>query len=87
MTKYPFTVFFEFSLPDYDAVSIGIAPSELRRVIHARWADGNMITGVEVFRAVWDAVSLGALTRLSRLTLTSLSSYDPMPDLRVTGSG
>ena len=60
--------FCDFSCPDYDAVSIGFAPSELGRVIHARWADGSVITGVDVFRAMWEAVGLGLLAKLSRLT-------------------
>jgi len=61
--------FCDFSRPDYDAASIGFAPSELARVIHARWADGSFITGVEVFRAMWEAVGLGLLAKLSRLSL------------------
>jgi predicted DCC family thiol-disulfide oxidoreductase YuxK len=61
-------VFCDFSCSDYDPTSMGFAPSELSRVIHARWADGSVITGVEVFRAVWEAVGLGALARLSRLS-------------------
>ena len=61
--------FCDFSRPDYDATSIAFAPSELGRVIHARWADGSVITGVEVFRAMWEAVGLGILARLSRLSL------------------
>ena len=59
--------FCDFSHPDYDAASIGVAPAELGRVIHARWADGSVITGVEVFRAMWEAVGLGFLATLSRL--------------------
>jgi predicted DCC family thiol-disulfide oxidoreductase YuxK len=61
--------FCDFSRPDYDTASINISPAELGKVIHARWADGNVITGVEVFRAMWDAVGLGVLARLSRLSL------------------
>jgi len=59
----------DFSRPDYDTASIGFAPSELGRVIHARWADGSVITGVDVFRAMWEAVGLGLLAKLSRLSL------------------
>jgi predicted DCC family thiol-disulfide oxidoreductase YuxK len=61
--------FCDFSRPDYDMASINISPAELGRVIHARRADGNVITGVEVFRAMWEAVGLGFLARLSRLSL------------------
>jgi predicted DCC family thiol-disulfide oxidoreductase YuxK len=59
----------DFARPDYDTASINISPAELGRVIHARWADGGVITGVEVFRAMWGAVGLGFLARLSRLSL------------------
>lgn len=59
----------DFSRPDFDTASINISTAELGRVIHARWADGSVITGVEVFRAMWDAVGLGFLARLSRLSL------------------
>ena len=61
--------FCDFSTQDYDAASSGFATEDLGAVIHARWADGSVITGVEVFRAMWEAVGLGALARLSRLSL------------------
>lgn len=35
-------------------------------VIHARWSDGTLITGVEVFREMWERVGLGFLARCSR---------------------
>ena len=58
--------FCDFSSPDIDATSILGAHSKLGRVIHARQADGNVITGIEVFREMWDAGGLGLLTKLSR---------------------
>jgi predicted DCC family thiol-disulfide oxidoreductase YuxK len=61
--------FNDFSAVDYDAASIDVSPAELSRIIHARWADGRVISGVEVFRAMWEAVGLGMLARLSRLSL------------------
>lgn len=57
----------DFSSPDSDVADIGIPVPELSAVIHARWDDGGVITGVEVFRAIWQAVGLGALARMSRL--------------------
>ena len=62
-------VFCDFSRPDYDPTSINISPAELGRIIHARWGDGTVITGVDVFRAMWEAVGLGFLARLTRLSL------------------
>ena len=61
--------FCDFSAQEYDAASSGFAAADLAAVIHARWADGSVITGVEVFRAMWQAVGLGFLARLSRLSL------------------
>ena len=61
--------FCDFSRPDHDTASINISPAELGRVIHARWADGSVISGVDVFRAMWEAVGLGVLAKVSRLSL------------------
>lgn len=61
--------FCDFSAKEYDAASSGFTAAELATVIHARWADGNVITGVEVFRAMWETVGLGFLARLSRLSV------------------
>ena len=57
----------DFSAPGYDAEPTGLHPERLGAVIHAQWSDGTIITGVEVFRAIWQAVGLGILARLSRL--------------------
>jgi predicted DCC family thiol-disulfide oxidoreductase YuxK len=62
-------VFCDFSRPDYDATSINISQADLGRIIHARWGNGSVITGVDVFRAMWETVGLGFLARLSRLSL------------------
>ena len=69
LDRHRHLTFCDFSHPDYDAASIGFAPSELGGVIHARWADGSVITGVEVFRAMREAVGLGLLATLSRLSV------------------
>jgi predicted DCC family thiol-disulfide oxidoreductase YuxK len=61
--------FCDFSSQEYDATSRGFAAADLGTVIHARWADRSVITGVEVFRAMWEAVGLGVLAKLSRLSL------------------
>ena len=60
--------FVNFADPNYDKIFYGFAPSELGRVIHARWADGKVITELEVFRSMWGAVGLGVLSRLSRVS-------------------
>jgi len=61
--------FCDFSAQEYDVASRGFSTEDLGTVIHARWADGSVITGVEVFRAMWEAVGLGFLATLSRLSL------------------
>ena len=68
LDKRRLLVFCDFSRSDYDSTSINISPTELGRIIHARWADGTVITGINVFRAMWEAVGLGFLARLSRLS-------------------
>lgn len=57
----------DFSHPEFDEAQAGLDRARLSAVIHARWADGTIITEVEVFRALWTAVGLRALARLSRL--------------------
>ena len=69
LDKRRLLAFCDFSRPDYDPTSIDLSPTELGRIIHARWGDGTVITGVDVFRAMWEAVGLGFLARLSRLSL------------------
>lgn len=59
----------DFSAPGYDAESTELHPERLGAVIHAQWNDETIITGVEVFRAIWQAVGLGMLAHLSRLPL------------------
>lgn len=61
--------FCDFSRPDYHAATTGLSPETLSVVIHGRWANGIVITGIEVFRGMWEAVGLGGLVWLSRLSL------------------
>ncbi|MBA5875647.1 MAG: DUF393 domain-containing protein [Nitrospira sp. CR1.2] len=56
-----------FSALGYEAESTGLDPARLGAVLHAQWEDGTIMTGVEAFRAIWQAVGLGILVRLSRL--------------------
>jgi len=69
LDKHQRLIFCDFSRSDYDPTSINISPAELGRIIHARWVNGSVITGVDVFRAMWEAVGLGFLARLTRLSL------------------
>ena len=61
--------FVNFADSRYDEAVTGLARSELGRVIHGRWADGEIMLGIEVFRATWSALGLGLLSRFSRLPI------------------
>jgi predicted DCC family thiol-disulfide oxidoreductase YuxK len=58
--------FIDFSASSYLPAEYGLSPCKLGQVIHARWADGTLITGIEVFREMWEAIGLRALARLAR---------------------
>jgi len=45
--------FIDFSNSSYHATDYELNQYDLGRVIHARWSDGTIITGVEVFREMW----------------------------------
>ena len=82
--------FVDFSSSSYRPDDHGLSPCDLARVIHARWSDGTLITGVEVFRTMWEGVGLGFLARFSRVPwINSLlvKAYDWFAGnrLRLTG--
>jgi predicted DCC family thiol-disulfide oxidoreductase YuxK len=56
----------DFSTPGFSEQECGLSCERLSAVIHARWADGRVIEGVEVFRAMWTAAGWGGLASLSR---------------------
>ena len=56
----------DFSTLSYRPTDHGLNQFDLGRVIHARWSDGTLISGVEVFRETWEAIGLGFLARISR---------------------
>jgi predicted DCC family thiol-disulfide oxidoreductase YuxK len=58
--------FIDFSASSFLSPEHGLSPCDLGKVIHARWSDGTIITGVEVFREMWEAIGLRALARLAR---------------------
>ena len=58
--------FIDFSNSSYQSADQDLNQCDLARVIHARWSDGTIITGVEVFREMWEAIGLGFLARFSR---------------------
>ncbi len=63
--------FIDFSASSYHPTEHGLSQCDLGKVIHARWSDGTIITGVEVFREMWEGVGLGFLARWSRSPIFS----------------
>lgn len=61
--------FIDFSTSSYRAADHGLNPCDLGKVIHARWADGTIITGVDVFGEMWEAIGLRLFAHLSRRPL------------------
>ena len=55
----------DFATPGFSEQECGLSCKRLSAVIHARWADGRVIEGVDVFRAMWTAVGWGGLAFLS----------------------
>jgi predicted DCC family thiol-disulfide oxidoreductase YuxK len=60
--------FIDFSISSYHSFDHELSTCDLGKVIHARWSDGSIIMGVEVFREMWEAIGLGFLARFSRLS-------------------
>jgi predicted DCC family thiol-disulfide oxidoreductase YuxK len=58
--------FIDFSNSSFPAAEPGLNQCDLGRAIHARKSDGTLITGVEVFKEMWEGVGLGFLIRCSR---------------------
>ena len=61
--------FVDFSLSTYSSTAQGLNQCDLGKVIHARWSDGTIIRGVEVFREMWEAIGLSWLAKASRVSL------------------
>jgi len=50
----------DISASDFDASKTGQSLDLLMREIHGRYADGKLVTGVEVFREIYQRIGLGA---------------------------
>jgi len=59
-------VFTDFSSDEFDYDRVGLDYTTLMSQIHGRDKDGNMVTGVEVFRRLYTALGLGWLVAPSR---------------------
>ena len=59
----------DISDPQFDSSSTAKTLDELMREIHGRYADGTMITGVEVFREIYTRLNFGMLVSATRWPL------------------
>ena len=50
----------DISAPEFDSASTGKSLDVLMREIHGRYSDGTIITGVEVFREIYQRIGWGA---------------------------
>jgi predicted DCC family thiol-disulfide oxidoreductase YuxK len=82
----------DFSAPGFGEADCGLSCERLGAVLHARWSDGRLIEGVEVFRAMWTAVGFGWLVHVSRWPLVARLlvrgyAWFAKNRLRLTGRG
>lgn len=59
--------FTDIAAVEFDPQAVGEGRATLMAQIHARLPSGEMITGVEVFRRLYDAVGFGPAVAASRL--------------------
>lgn len=60
-------LFTDIASPDFDAASRGYTQEELMDEIRAQLPDGSRISGVEVFRRMYDLIGWGPLISVTRL--------------------
>jgi predicted DCC family thiol-disulfide oxidoreductase YuxK len=58
--------FVDIAAVEFDPAPLGVRRDELMARIHGRLPDGRWMEGVEVFRALYTAVGLGALVAWTR---------------------
>jgi predicted DCC family thiol-disulfide oxidoreductase YuxK len=61
--------FTNIAASDFDPVPLGKTHDNLMAEIHGRLPDGRWVTGVEVFRRLYDCIGFGPLVLLTRLPL------------------
>ncbi len=52
----------DISLPTFQASEFGLDPDRLQQVMHARFADGRVVTQLAAFCAIWEALPPGLVT-------------------------
>ena len=58
----------DISAPNFNANLVDRSLDELMREIHGRYADGSLVTGVEVFREIYQRIGFGAVVVPTRWT-------------------
>jgi predicted DCC family thiol-disulfide oxidoreductase YuxK len=58
--------FTDIAAPEFDAAAHGVEHATLMAQIHARTADGQWVTGVDVFRGLYTAVGFGPVVAITR---------------------
>ena len=53
--------------PNFDPADTGKSLDELMREIHGRFGDGELLVGVDVFRAIYSRLGFGWLVKLTKL--------------------
>ncbi len=64
--RWCFHSLIDLSISSYRSTEHGLNTWDLRRVIHACWSNGTIISGVEIFREMWEALGLDFLARFAR---------------------
>ncbi|MFO0573087.1 MAG: DUF393 domain-containing protein [Polyangia bacterium] len=57
----------DIAAPSFDAAAEGVDGEQVKRSLHVRRRDGQLITGLDSFIAIWDALGLHTAARLARL--------------------
>jgi predicted DCC family thiol-disulfide oxidoreductase YuxK len=52
----------DIAQPDFQATDYGLDPARVQQVMHARLADGRVVTQVAAFVKIWEALPPGLLT-------------------------
>jgi len=55
--------------PNFDPADTGKSLDKLMREIHGRYGDGQLVTGVEVFRVIYSRLGFGWLVKPTKLPL------------------
>lgn len=62
----------DIAAPGFDARAAGLDPAAVNKFLHVRLPDGELVTGLAAFTAIWDVLpGFGLLARAARLPLVN----------------